>query len=341
METPRPELWPSSGFRLLARDAGGYLRVTDDFLRAYLARPEISPVAESCAAERALHRELLGEPRMPVPEARIAGLRDSDARDNYRVLLGFRDRLLAAATVEACYIAAFREKPVGLAPLFIDQMAEVILRNALADTNDAFRARAAELLFREQTVLIREGSILLGDTETVEMLATTRGAGSLGRLLVEGGAPVRQIDLDVLTNENAALYWPRNDRHDIVLDVSFARPGLDALARVLEIWVRHLLMARVRITPVQKIRDERWVWHVGLDAEASSILNDLYNEVEVGEERMERLLSLFRLEFEDASLMRPDIAGRPIYLGIAMSPEKRLKLKPQNLIVNLPLAKGA
>ena len=341
MRNPRPELWPSSGFRLLAREASGYLRVTDDFLRAYVSRPEIGPVAESCAAERALHAELLASPRMPVPETRIAALRDSDARDNYRVLLAFRDRLVASGTVEACYLSIFRGGAVAVAPLFIDQMAQVILRNALDGTDDAFRARAAELLFREQNVLIQDGAVLLGDTETVDMLAATAGAGSLGRLLVEGGAPVRRVDLDVLNPDNAALYWERNDRYDTVLDASFARPGLDAFARVLEAWVQHLLKARVRITPVQKIRDERWVWHVGLDAEASSILNDLYNDVEVDDERMGRLLSLFRLEFEDASLMRADIAGRPVYLGMAMSPGKRLKLKPQNLLVNLPLAKGA
>ena len=33
----RPELWPSSGFGLLERDADGRLVVTDGFLGAYLA----------------------------------------------------------------------------------------------------------------------------------------------------------------------------------------------------------------------------------------------------------------------------------------------------------------
>ena len=37
------------------------------------------------------------------------------------------------------------------------------------------------------------------------------------------------------------------------------------------------------------------MWHVGLDAEASGVLNDLYNRVEVSDERMERLLCLFEL----------------------------------------------
>ncbi len=35
--------------------------------------------------------------------------------------------------------------------------------------------------------------------------------------------------------------------------------------------------------------------------------------------------------------MRRELAGRPVYLGLAMSAERVLRLKPQNLIVNLPL----
>jgi len=35
------DFWRNSGFHLLERDAGGRLQVTDDFLRAYLLRPEL------------------------------------------------------------------------------------------------------------------------------------------------------------------------------------------------------------------------------------------------------------------------------------------------------------
>ena len=97
----------------------------------------------------------------------------------------------------------------------------------------------------------------------------------------------------------------------------------------------------MRIAPVASITDERWVWHIGLDAEATLMLNDLYNGVALDEARRERLLGLFRLEFDDASLMRADIAGRPVYLGMAMTEDKLLRLKPQNLLVNLPLAAPA
>ncbi len=73
------DFWRDSGFHLLARDDGGHLGVTDDFLRAYFNRPELRPVAESCAAERRLHGALLANPREAVAAQRLAGLADPDA----------------------------------------------------------------------------------------------------------------------------------------------------------------------------------------------------------------------------------------------------------------------
>ena len=64
------DFWLSCGHHLLDRDAGGGLLVTDEFLKAYLARPEITPPAEACAAERSLHAALLADPRRPVAGAR-------------------------------------------------------------------------------------------------------------------------------------------------------------------------------------------------------------------------------------------------------------------------------
>jgi hypothetical protein len=94
----------------------------------------------------------------------------------------------------------------------------------------------------------------------------------------------------------------------------------------------------VRIQTAREIVDDHWVWHVGLDAQASGILNDLFTGAEVEEERLCRLLCLFTLEFEDAADMRSDIAGRSVYLAMAMDAGHRLKIKPQNLLLNLPLA---
>ena len=334
------ELWPSSGYRLLSRDGDGRLAVTDDFLRAWFRRPEVAPPPEACDAERALHAALLDDPRLAVDAARLQSLADPDAVENYEIVLAFRDRLAAAGTVEACYRGLFEGagSPVPVPPLFVDQLAHVILRNILEDSDDPFRARAAELFFRKQVAMNRDGAILLGDDDTVAMYRTTGGFGSLGKLVAEAGTPMRSVELDVLNRDNAEQYWDRSDRFDTVLDLTFGREGLDALCRVLESWVRHFFDLRVSVQPAQSVRDEHWTWHVGLDAAATGILNDLYEGAEVDDERLARLISLFRMEFADAEALQPQVRGKPIYMALAMAADNTVRLKPQNLLVNLPLA---
>ena len=200
------------------------------------------------------------------------------------------------------------------------------------------RLRAAECLFRAQSVTVRDGAVLLADADTVELHARTGGLGSLGQLLIETQAPVRQVELDVLGEGNAATYLERSDRFDTVLDVSFTRPGLDALCRVLEAWVRHFLgiadrhpaLADGARRAVALARRPRRRGDARLDA--------LYGGEDLDDERQARLLSLFRLEFRDPEVVRVDVRGRPVYMGMARDARARLRLKPQNLLVNLPLA---
>lgn len=335
-----PDFWLSSGFHCLRRDEAGHLVVTDDFLRVYLERPELRPTQDADSNERALHDKLRAAPHAGVAAGELAALDDADARDNYHVFLELRDRLVAAGTFEKAYAALFDADAVSIPLLMVDHLVHAILRNILADCDDPVALRAAELLFRTQKVTIAEGAVLVADEETVEAAARTGGLGSLGRLLVDNATPLNAVTLDVLSAENAAIYWRRSDRFDTVLDLSFTRPGLDALCRVLERWVAHFLGIALRVEPVQQIRDERWSWHIGLDGESSAILNALYRDEEVEETRLRRLVALFRATFAEPSDMRPDLAGKPVYLGLAMDANRRLRLKPQNLLRNLPLARA-
>ena len=336
------DFWQDSGYHLLTRNDDGHLALSDDFLRAYLNRPEVRPVPESNEAERTLHAALLRNPREAVNDERLTAIGDPDAIENYQIVLAFRERLLAADSLEDCYLKLFLEPDgISLPPLFIDQLAHVIARAMLEGESDPLRVRAAELFFRPQKITINDGAIMAADAETVEMYATSGGFGSLGRLVAEAQTPLRTVELDVVTEANAGIYWERSSRYDTVLNLNFAGDGLDALCRVLEGWIRHFIDITVSIQPVQQIRDERWAWHIGLDVEGSKLLNDLYNGVEVGESRLARLLSLFRMEFKDSSVVAPAIAGRPVYLALAMAEDGQLRLKPQNLLVNLPLAERA
>ena len=335
----RPDdFWRSSGCHLLARNDDGCLGVTEDFLRAYLLRPEMAPPEEACAEERQLHGRLLDEPGRAVDETELAALADPDAVDNYKVVLAFRDHLLAQGTVERAYLAWVKDSRVQLPPLFVDHLVHAVLRGILDGSTNALQARAAELFFRPQRISLQDGQILAADEETVDGLAAGDGLGSLVRMAAEAEAGPRQIQLDVLDEANATAYWPRSERFDMVLDLTFARPGLDALCRVMEKWVAHFLRIETRIHPVQSIRDQRWRWHCGLDAASSALLNALYQGETVEEERLRSLISLFRLEIKDKTVVIPEMTGRPVYLGLAMDDASVLRMKPQNLLVNLPLA---
>jgi len=333
------DLWPACGYRLLSRNPSGHLVVSDDFLRSLLLRPELAPIPESCAAELALHERLLAQPGATIDAGQLQALADPDARENYGIWLRFRDRLLAAPTLEAAYVGLFTGDGVDVPPMFVHQLTQILLRHILGARPDAFEARAAEMLFRSQKVSVQgDGAVMAADEIAVDLYATSGGFGSLGELLVQNRTPTRTIDLDVLSQDNAAAYWSRDERFDLAVSLNRGQPALAALCRVLERWIRHFLAVEVVIEPKREINDKRWVWHVGLDAEGSALLNDLYNRVEVSEERMARLLCLFELRFADPACVRAAIAGRPVYLAMAMNRDGALRLKPQNLLLNLPLA---
>lgn len=333
-----PDFWENSGFRLLERAADGRLLVTDDYLRFYYSRPELAPVAESCGVERALHASLMVEPRRRIDDAEISAMADPDARENYRVMVRFRDQLLAAPTLEGFYANMFQEE-VAVPPDFIYRTAQVILRAILDGEPNGLQARAAELFFRKQRVSIQDGAIMLADDETVQMHATGLGFGNLGRLLHEGQTPARTVELDILDETSAARYFDRDERFDTVLNLNSGRPGCLAFARVLERWVAHFHGVRVTVKSVREIPDDEWIWHVGLDADASAMLNEIYNGGEVEEERMKRVIGLFRMDFRDPIVLRPEMEGAPVFLGLAMAPDGTLRMKPQNLLMNLPLAR--
>lgn len=330
------DFWKSAGFHLVKVGPEGWLEVTPQLLLAYFTRPEVHPIETSCDEEIRLHEELLADPFMPVSEERLARLADPDAADNYRVVLAFRELLTSAGTIEGAYLNVARAGNVTIPPVFIDQMVHLILRNILKDARDPMRLRAAELFFREQTISTEGGRLLLADEEIVEMHAKSGEIG-LAQLLAETGTPMRSVELDVLHDDNKEIYWDRSDRFDTVIDFRFEQPALDAFARVIEAWFNHLIKLEARVEPRPKIEDPDWRWHIGLDREATQILNALYEGRQVGIDDMSRIIALFRMQILDDRTVIDRVKGRPIYLGLAMTPSKRVKMKPQNLLANLPL----
>jgi hypothetical protein len=326
------EFWVSSGHLLLDRSPDGFLLLTDDFLRAFLARPELMPPEEACDAERALHATLLATPRAAFDPSILA---DPDAAENWAVFRAFRDVLIASPTIEAAYLRLATGEMAGIPPLFMTQLVHVILRNALHDCTDAPTVRAAELFFRPQRVTYHDNTILLADAEAIETHEQKRQASPLLAML----APPAVAELTVLTADNEADYWGRSDAFDMVLNLGGMPGGRDALGRAIGIWLRHMLGIDAAIDPLPALTDPDWRWFVGLDSQATQIGNALWAGEDVPD--ADRLLALFRLAPAPGAPIRPDMQGLPIYLMLAANAESLVRFKPQNLLTGLPLAVAA
>src|SRR6516225_4817908 len=244
------DFWIACGHHLLDRSASGGLVVTDEFLKAYFARPELMPPSNACAVERRLHEELLADPRRAVAAEEIAAIADADARENWQFVLAFRKLLLREPTLEAAYLASVRSGSVNMPPLFVNHLVHVILRNALDGCEDPFVLRAAELFFRPQRIVPHEHLLLLGDEEIIGGPSPTPVLSLLSML---GGATGAEID--ILSEENADSYWRRSDQFDLALEFTGGTRGLQALSEVIERWIAHLLSLTVEVQPVIEARN--------------------------------------------------------------------------------------
>ena len=328
-----PDFWLSCGHHLLDRDEGGGLLVTGEFLKAYLARPELAPPPDACAAERTLHAALLGDPRRPVTSSEVAAVTDADARENWGLMIAFRDRLVRHRTVEAAYIDLVRRGMGGTPPLFINQLVHLILRNLLDSCEDAFMLRAAELFFRPQRLSVLDGSLIAADEEKV----SGESPQPISPLVAMLGLPTTG-EIEVLNDANAETYWSRSDRFDMALDLTAGRRGLDALGKVIAQWTAHLLSVEVEIEPLTEAANVNLTWYVGLDAEATRIGDALWRGAELDGAARERIVGLYRVTFSNPEVVLEKAKGEPIYLILAMTADRTLRMKPQNLVVGLPIA---
>ena len=326
------DFWISCGHHLLDRNASGGLVVTDEFLKAYFARPELMPPEDACEIERRLHRELLRNPRRPVGAEEVTVLADADARENWQFVLTFRDLLLRHPTLEAAYLALVRSGSINLPPLFVNQLVHVILRNALDDCDDPFVLRAAELFFRPQRIMLHDQSLLLGDEEVIGGLKITPVLSLMSML---GATTDAQID--VLNEENADSYWQRTDQFDMGLDLTSGKPGPAALAEAMTRWISHLLGINVSIEPLTELRDAKLTWYIGLDSEATRIGDRLWHGESLDDQTAGRALALFRLSFAEAALVADSLEREPVYLILAMTLDQGVRMKPQNLLTGLPV----
>jgi hypothetical protein len=326
----KPDFWLSCGHHLLDRDVAGRMVVTDEFLKAYLARPELVPPPDACQAERRLYSALLNSPRAAVPAWQINEIADPDARENWEMMVAWRDHLARQRTLEAAYLEIVCRN-IKFPPMLIGQLVQAILRNALNDCGDVFILRAAEMFFRPQKLILQEDSIIAIDQE-IEASLGRRPQSPLVALL---GLPAT-AEIDMLNDSTAGSYWQRSDRFDMAMDLSAGKRGLAALGDVIVHWISHLLAVDVAIEPLTAVHDVSLCWYVGLDSEATRIGDAVWNGSDIDSNSWSRLVGLYRLTFRDPLDMIERIRGEPVYLLAAMAVDEVLRLKPQNLVGGLP-----
>jgi hypothetical protein len=334
------EFWVASGHHLTRRADHGGLVATPELIVAYLARPELMPPADACEAEKILHASLLTDPLRPVSAADIAVLADADARENWAFMMNFRDRLVAAPSLEAVYVALARKGAGDLPPIFLSQLCHLILRNALEGCEDPYVLRAAELFYRSQLAATHDGTLLLADAEVVEAEQHAQHdlhSSPLTAML----QPKAFGEMDVMDDDNAWTYWSRSDAHAMAMNLGGNAKARAGLCQVIERWIGHLLGISVNVETTASIEDRDWRWFIGLDSEATRIGNALWRGERLDGSVSERIVALMRLNFEDTRLVDERVGNKPVYLILAMGADKVVRLKPQNLIAGLPLAAAA
>ena len=290
--------------------------MTDEFLKVYLARPELAPPPEACAAERTLHAALLADPRRPVAAAEIAAIADADARENWQVMLAFRDHLIGHRTVEAAYLDLVR-RGAKIPHLFINQLVHVILRNALDDCEDPYVLRAAELFFRPQRMTLHEGSLIAADEETVAGTGDSRcrrwSPCSACRPRPRSTCSTTTTPITIWSTATSSTWR------------STSPPGGAACTRsaqVIERWISHLLAVEVTVEPLTEVqrRQARLVCRPRRRRHA-----DRRRVVERRGARRggaARIVGLFRLTFRDPGVVLDKAKGEPVYLILAMTPTR-------------------
>jgi hypothetical protein len=225
---------------------------------------------------------------------------------------------------------------------FTHQLAQIRLRHLLGPDVMAYEARPGEMLFRAQKISVGDDDeVTAVDELTIDLYAMAGAFGDPGELLAQNRAPLRSVDLDVRDEDNAPTNWAGDERFDIAADrdesrsrraervvqstgavdcpFSRGRPTDHATTRkqTSALGMTHRTRRRGKFAAQRPVQSRRS--HL---------------------ERMERLLCLFELTVADPGAVRAGIAGCPVYLGMARDHEQRLRLKPQNLLLNLPLARA-
>lgn len=115
------------------------------------------------------------------------------------------------------------------------------------------------------------------------------------------------------------------------------RVGLTALLELIRRWIVHVLGVEFAIEPLTEMRDISHARYVGLDADATKIGDLLWKGEDLDEATMAQVIELFKPTFRNPSVVLDNVKGEPAYLISVMTPDKLIRMKPQNLMTGLPI----
>jgi hypothetical protein len=174
--------------------------------------------------------------------------------------------------------------------------------------------------------------LIAADDETIAGTGNT----PLSPLVAMLGPPT-EAEIDVMVEDNAHTYWERSDAFDMALDLTAGQPGLAKLGEVMARWIKHMLAVDVQIRPLTGIREASFNWYLGLDAVGTQIGDTLWNGSSLDPRGEASVVGLYEAKFKDPTVVAEKIGSEPVYLILAMTPDKVLHMKPQNLLTGLPI----
>jgi hypothetical protein len=102
-------------------------------------------------------------------------------------------------------------------------------------------------------------------------------------------------------------------------------------------WVAHILGVEVAIEPLTELQEVNLGWYVGLDSDGTRIGDHLWKGEELDETHRSCVVGLYRLKFCDPAIVLDEVKGESVYLILAITPDKLIRMKPQNLLIGLPI----
>jgi len=241
------------------------------------------------------------------------------------VVLAFRERLLDADTLER--VLQLFKGTVDTPPLFIEQIAHVILRNILDGCDDPLKLARRSCLSRAARRPIqgamRCSPIARRCRGTPRAAATAR----FGRLIVEAQGTLGKVDLERAGQANAQLYWEANRAMNTVISLAYGRAGSTPW-QPCDRAVGAAFLASPCASSDSRIDDRTGPWP-SASTPIDAILNDLWSGAEVEHGRMQRILALVALEFEDARAYAPILPAARCTRALGER-RRRLRMKPQN-----------